>query len=152
VHPKAFSISGHQGVSLNAWDYGGDGPPLLLLHCTGTHGRIWDPLVEHFLPSFRVFSLDTRGHGDSAKPAEREAYAWIHSGRDVLAVADALGFGSGLRVAGHSAGGAHAAYAAWLRPGVFARMALIDPVIGPASFFAGERPLAQKARQRRDTF
>ncbi|MCH7910243.1 MAG: alpha/beta fold hydrolase, partial [Candidatus Hydrogenedentes bacterium] len=61
-------VTGFDGVALNVWDLGGDGPPLLLCHCTGTHGRVWDPLLPRLLEHFHVYAPDTRGHGDSEKP------------------------------------------------------------------------------------
>ena len=152
LEPRAIAVDGYGGVGLNVWDYGGSGPPLLLCHCTGAAGRIWDPVVAHLEGRFRVFAPDTRGHGDSDKPPERDAHAWINAGRDVLAAVDALGLGSGAKAAGHSGGAAHVAYAEMLRPATFSRVLLMDAIIGPRAVFAGESPLAIVARRRRSVF
>ena len=74
VDPKAIRVEGAGGVGINVWDHGGEGDPLLLVHCTGTHGRIWDPLVPALRERFRVIAPDTRGHGDSEKPEDSKAY------------------------------------------------------------------------------
>jgi len=150
--PETIRVRGHEGLALNLWDYGGDGPPVLLLHCTGGCGRLWDPVAARLRPSRRVYALDTRGHGESEKPMTRGAYEWRLAGLDLLAVADRLGYGAELVVVGHSGGGAQAAYAAWLRPGVFARAAWIDAIVGPRAFFAGESVLARTARRRARVF
>jgi len=102
--------------------------------------------------SRRVYALDTRGHGESEKPMARGAYEWRLAGLDLLAVADHLGYGTELVVIGHSGGGAHAAYAAWIRPGVFARAVWIDAIVGPRAFFSGESVLARTARRRMRVF
>ena len=152
LNPTAVRVTGYDCVRINVWDYGGEGPPLMLAHCTGTHGRIWDPLVPALLPHFRVFAYDTRGHGDSDKPHDPKSYRWESSGMDLLAVIDALGLGAGILVAGHSAGAAHICYAEMKRPGTFSRAVLIDPIIGPAEAFSGPNPLAEKSRRRRNEF
>lgn len=151
-------IAGDGGVAIAVDEYAGAGPPLVLCHCTGTLGRIWGPVIRELHGAFHLFTVDTRGHGRSAKPGargaagNREDYAWIQSGRDLLAVLDALGLGQGARAVGHSAGAAHIAYAEMLRPGTFARTILIEAIIGPRIAFQGENPLAVSARRRRNVF
>jgi pimeloyl-ACP methyl ester carboxylesterase len=151
--PTRFTFAGHGDLSLNAWDYGGDGPLLLLCHCTGTLARVWDPAVRALNGAFRCIALDTRGHGDSAFPPSREKCAWDLSGRDLLRLVDHLNPDSPPFAAGHSAGGAHVGYATMLRPGVFAKIALIDSIIGPDSIFGNmESPLAALVRRRVNIF
>lgn len=152
LSPARMTVEGHGGASINVWGYGGDGPPLLLAHCTGTHARVWDPLVPQLLESFRVFAADTRGHGDSEKVEDPNYYRWSHSGDDLLAVIDALGVGPDIFGCGHSAGAAHIAYAEWKRPGAFKKAVLIDPIIGPPQAFSGDNPLAELSRRRRNDF
>jgi len=150
--PAGLRVAGHGGAVANVWDYGGEGPPLLLCHCTGTLGRVWDPVVARLRDRYRVLAPDTRGHGNSGKPMRREAYAWIDSGRDLLAIIDALDLGTRVRAAGHSGGAAQIAYAEMLRPGVCPRVVLIDAIVGPPIFFKAPRPLAVQARRRRNVF
>ncbi len=150
--PQALRIDAYGGLRLNVWDYGGGELPLLLCHCTGGAGRVWDPVVAWLDPRFHVYAVDTRGHGDSAKPREAEAYAWVNAGRDLLAVREALDLSGPLRAVGHSGGAAQIAYAEWLQPGAFGPVVLIDAIIGPHHVFAGESPLAQGARRRCSVF
>lgn len=152
LNPTATRIEGEGGVGINTWDFGGEGPNLMLVHCTGTHGRVWDPLVPQLLDHFHVYAIDTRGHGDSDKPDDPDHYAWHLSGNDLVRVIEALAIGGDVRALGHSAGAAHVCYAALLRPELISRMVVIDPIIGPARAFSGESPLALAARKRRKVF
>jgi pimeloyl-ACP methyl ester carboxylesterase len=99
-------------------------------------------------------AIDSRGHGASEVPQERDAYQWRYLGEDVLAVVDALGLGENLLGVGHSAGGAHLALAELERPGTFRRVVLLDAIIGPPAFF--ESPvldaLVQQALKRQQSF
>ena len=55
------------GVEIKVHDLGGEGPPLVLAHATGFHGRVWEPLAAH-LTGFHLWSIDMRAHGDSTAP------------------------------------------------------------------------------------
>jgi pimeloyl-ACP methyl ester carboxylesterase len=146
-------IPGHDGVPIAVWEYGGDGPPLLLTHCTGGLARTWDPIAESLRKEAHVYSVDTRGHGDSGKPDHRAAYRWILSGHDLLAVLDALGLPGKARAVGHSGGGAHVAYAAWLHPDAFSKLLLMDAIISPEAIMGPAcRALAAGARRRKTHF
>ncbi|MEK7795064.1 MAG: alpha/beta hydrolase [Candidatus Hydrogenedentota bacterium] len=150
--PQRVTATGAGGVPINVWDFGGDGPPLLLCHCTGTHGRIWDPLVPKLAERFHVYAPDTRGHGDSGQPSTKDDYRWSLSGQDVRNVASALGFPPKAFAVGHSAGASHICYAEHQAPGTFGRVVLIDPIIGPAQAFRSENPLAALSRKRKNDF
>lgn len=50
-------------VELAVEDYGGDGPPLVLVHGSGANVRAWDLLVPLLTPRFRVVGYDLRSHG-----------------------------------------------------------------------------------------
>ena len=82
-------VSSTDGVELEVHDLGGDGPDLLLVHATGFHGRVWEPLAAH-LDGFHRWSVDMRAHGDSTAPDDRPL-EWDGFADDVLAVVDALG-------------------------------------------------------------
>jgi len=146
-------IPGYDGVHIQAWDYGGDGPVVLLCHCTGGVSRLWDPVVAAMGPGAHYVAVDTRGHGGSDKPQDPEAYRWDLSGHDLLAVLDALRPGPGIHAIGHSGGGAHIMHAELLRPGQFSHAILIDPIIGPAAALAeGGKALSAGARRRKTRF
>lgn len=150
--PKAITVTGYGGVDLNVWDYGGLGEPLLLVHCTGTLGRIWDVVVAELGDRFRVLAPDTRGQGDSQAPEQRRDYLWDFSGQDLLAVMEHFDLPRGIGAVGHSAGGAHVGYAERRLPGIFGKVMLIDAIIADRKFFLDENPLAEKVRKRINEF
>jgi len=91
-----------------AYDFGGEGPDILLVHGTGHNLEVWRPLVESLTGRFRMTAFDLRGHGQTpAESSDPEQY-W----RDIAEVASALGLSRPLLI-GHSTGGyAVSAYAA----------------------------------------
>jgi len=66
-----------------------DRPALLLLNSIGTDLGLWDLVVPHLLPRFRVLRMDTRGHGASDAPAGDYSLSDLAS--DSLAVMEAAG-------------------------------------------------------------
>jgi pimeloyl-ACP methyl ester carboxylesterase len=152
-------VASTDGVQLALYDYGGDGPALLLAHATGFHGRVWGPLAAR-LPDFHVYALDFRGHGDSVIPPGL-TFEWEGFGDDVLAVVDALSAtagsgvtGHGLLAAGHCKGGASLLLAEEERPGTFASLYVYEPVVFPGEPEGRptENPLAAGALKRREVF
>ncbi len=150
--PQPITVTGHGGIRLHVWDYGGAGAPLLFAHCTGTLGRIWDVVVAELADEFRILAPDTRGQGDSEAPADRDDYRWALSGRDLLAVMEHFKLPRGMGAVGHSAGGAHVAYAEQAAPGAFGKVMLIDAVIAAREWFEGENQLAIKVARRKNSF
>ena len=150
--PQAIRVEGHKGVGINVWDYGGTGPTLLLCHCTGTHGRIWDSIAPLLTPHFRVLAPDTRGHGDSDKPEDLDNYSWHYSGHDLYNVIQQLDLKTPLLAVGHSAGGTQLCYCELNRPGTFEKLILIDPIIGPKVAVLSPNPMGEAARRRKEVF
>jgi pimeloyl-ACP methyl ester carboxylesterase len=56
------------GIQLYYEDQG-QGPPLVLIHGLGSSTRDWEAQVSEFSKSYRVITLDLRGHGQTDKPA-----------------------------------------------------------------------------------
>jgi pimeloyl-ACP methyl ester carboxylesterase len=145
------------GNDVAVHDLGGDGPPLLLAHATGFHGRVWEPVAERLTERFHCISFDERGHGDS-DPAPDGDYDWRGFATDALAVIDGLDLGTApLRAAGHSCGGALLLLAEERRPGTFERLWCFEPVMVPTDGLLtlpadGKNPLAAGARKRRPAF
>lgn len=123
--PREFHVMAN-GVDLAVWDWAGEGAPVLLIHATGFHGRIWDEVARR-LPGRRVLAVDTRGHGRSAKPAP--PYNWDYTGADILDLVRVLDLHDVVAV-GHSMGGHSAVYAAVREPWRFGGLLLIDPTVG----------------------
>jgi lipase len=126
LQPELRTVATGEG-ELAVWDWPGAGPPLVLAHATGFHGRCWDSIARLF-PGRRCLAIDFRGHGRSSKPAP--PYPWRMFGEDLVAldVTGAIGVG-------HSMGGHSLVQAAAMRPGAFATLVLVDPVIYPPEYY-----------------
>lgn len=79
-----------------------DAPALVLLNSIGTDMDLWDGMLPHLRGRFALLRIDARGHGASI--GEPGDYRLPMLADDVLAVADAAGFGR-FSVAGVSLGG-----------------------------------------------
>lgn len=89
------------GVELEVLDWGGSGPPLVLLHGSGVSAHNFDD----FAPKLRcchVYGITRRGHGRSTKI--ETGYDEPRLAADVLAVIDALHLTKPI-IAGHSMSG-----------------------------------------------
>jgi pimeloyl-ACP methyl ester carboxylesterase len=138
------------GVAIATYDLGGTGPPLILAHATGFHGRVWLPVAAHLRHRFHCIAFDSRGHGDSAR-APGGDYDWNGFGRDVLAVVAALE-GERPCAVGHSSGGAALLLAEEAQPGTFAALYCYEPVVAAFDLRAQSPALASGARRRRAVF
>ncbi|HEX2737730.1 MAG TPA: alpha/beta hydrolase [Acidimicrobiia bacterium] len=140
-------------LSLALHDWGGDGPPTLLAHPTGFHGRAWAPVAELLVAAGRrVWSFDFRGHGDSDRSAE--GYSWHGFADDVLAVVDDLGIAGapGLVGVGHSKGGTALMLAEMREPGTFPKLWCFEPIFFPTDDELPphrDNPLTKGALKRR---
>lgn len=121
-HRRRLAIPGHGPVSLLER---GDGPPLVLLHGTGSPGPFFAPLLRR-LDSVRTIVPDRPGHG-LTEPVDlpdndyrRAAVAWID------ALLDALELDS-TSVLGHSMGGLWALWYAMAHPRRVDRLVVIGP-------------------------
>jgi pimeloyl-ACP methyl ester carboxylesterase len=148
-------VRGADGVEIATYHLGGDGPPVMLLHATGFHGRGWLPLAPALTDRFRVWAMDQRGHGASGKAPSGRYDDWGPFVDDLFAVLAALG-GDGWRGLGHSLGGAVLLLAEQRQPGTFASLCCYEPVVFPPTLstdgFGAKVPMAEIARKRRSHF
>ncbi len=141
------------GLTVAAYDFGGGGPDLLLVHATGLCAAPFLPLARSIGPDVHCSALDLRAHGHSERPADGNL-AWAGFSLDVLATVDGLGLDHPAGV-GHSCGGAALLLAEQARPGTFRSLYLYEPVVipgDPPAFGPGENPMSSAARRRRETF
>jgi lipase len=103
-----------------------DHPTLLLIHATGFHARLWDPVVAALGEGWHVVAPDLRGHGRSYRP--ETLTDWLETAADVVEWADACLTGPVIAV-GHSMGAYVAARLAAVRPDFVERLVLVDPVM-----------------------
>ncbi len=135
------------GVRLAVHDLGGDGPPFLIAHATGMCGRAYEPLAAVLLPSFHVYAIDFRGHGDSTSPDDGD-FAWAGMGADVLAAVDAIGVDH-IDAIGHSLGGASLLIAESVRPGLLRTAYLFEPIVMTEAYLSDRTNLMSDAARRR---
>ena len=107
MEPKDGFVEAN-GIRLHYTEWGGDAPPLVLLHATGFLARLWQPIAVQLSARFHVYALDARGHGDSDKPAPSGGYGWEGLAADLMGFLDSLGL-VGVPIIGHSSGAAGAA-------------------------------------------
>ncbi|HLW70898.1 MAG TPA: alpha/beta hydrolase [Candidatus Binataceae bacterium] len=147
-------VSGYlrvNGANLQYLDWGGDGPPILILHATGFLGRLYRPIAQALRPLGRVYSYDQLGHGGSDAPALEEI-SWYRTADDLEAFLEQMRL-RGVRAFGHSAGATAIAAIADRRPDLIARAILVEPVIVDKSD-PRERPseLYERTLKRKPAF
>ncbi|MBV8463147.1 MAG: alpha/beta hydrolase, partial [Acidimicrobiales bacterium] len=141
------------GTRVAAYDEGGSGPDLLLVHATGFCAAVLRPLARHLAPHYHCWSIDLRAHGRSQPPADGD-FRWTGFADDVASTIDHLGLRRP-RAFGHSCGGTAAVLAEEGRPGTFAALYGFEPVIlplGPSDRAVEDNPLTAGARRRRPSF
>lgn len=100
------------GVYLAVVEFGGEGPPILLMHGLMGRATTWWPVARRLVAHGRVLAFDARGHGRSQA---RGPWTTERLAADAADVLDQLGAGPAL-VAGHSMGGLHGLVLAARRP------------------------------------
>jgi pimeloyl-ACP methyl ester carboxylesterase len=129
----------NDGLRIAALDWGGDGPPLLLLHPNGFCAGLFDPLARRLRDAFRPVGVDLRGHGGTDEPSTVEGYAYEHMARDVLAVLDALDVQQCVAL-GESLGGGVAVVVDRVRPGTIRNVLLCEAIAFSFDEIAPRRP------------
>ncbi|HET8628438.1 MAG TPA: alpha/beta hydrolase [Thermomicrobiales bacterium] len=111
------------GLTLHYLDWGGAGPPLVLLHGLRDQAHGWDEVAPLLVPHGRVLALDQRGHGGSDRPPA--GYAPEDFAADVAAFCAVLDLRRPV-IVGHSLGGRTALTLAGLRPGLARGYVIVD--------------------------
>ncbi len=115
------------GVSLACLDYGGDGPPVLILPGLGGHAGEWAETASWLTERARVLALDARGQGHSERhPDDVSPEAHV---ADTAYVIDQLGIAPAILI-GHSLGGQRALMLAGEQPDLVRALVVVDS--GPA--------------------
>lgn len=120
-------------LDLFARDYGGDGPPLLLMHGLTRNSADFDPLVPHLAEHYRLVVPDQRGRGLSPNDPDPANYRPDVYAQDMFALVDSLGIEQ-VGLIGTSMGGLMAMVMAALQPARIRTVVLNDigPVLDPA--------------------
>ena len=112
-----------RGLEFHYREYAGQGRPVVLLHGVASSSRIWLLVGPRLGERFRVFALDQRGHGESAKPGD--GYDFPSVVGDAAAFIEALGLERPV-IVGHSWGGNVAVELAATHPDAVAGLVLVD--------------------------
>ena len=99
--PRSARFRTHGGPTIHVLDWGGQGPPAVLLHGGALTARTWDSVAIALRSDFRLIALDMRGHGASDWADD---YSIESCAADLLAVIDGLGI-ERARIVGMSLGG-----------------------------------------------
>jgi pimeloyl-ACP methyl ester carboxylesterase len=113
------------GLKFHYLDWGGDGPPILMLHGFTGHAHSWDKTAAALSDRYHVLALDQRGHGDTDWAAR---YGTAPMVDDVGRFLDALGLDR-IVLMGLSMGGMVSYTFAAAHPERIERLIILD--IGP---------------------
>jgi esterase len=133
------------GLRFHYTDWGGDGPPLVMLHGLSGHARTWDHTAAALSGGYRVLALDQRGHGDTEWAPE---YGFAPMAQDLLGFLDVLDLRD-VTLMGLSMGGIVSFVFAAAHPERVSRLVVLD--IGPEIAPAGATNVAS-ALAAKDTF
>lgn len=137
-----------------ALDWGGSGPPMILLHPNGFCAGLYEPIAQRLAGrDARPIAVDLPGHGLSSTPHTRAGLSIRAMAAAVVAVLDGLGIDRAIGVGG-SLGGGVAVLVDALRPGVWDHLVLAEAVAFPAAAPRPDapNPMAEGARRRRRVF
>jgi pimeloyl-ACP methyl ester carboxylesterase len=119
------TIPSKDGTSI-AYQRSGTGPPLILVHGTGSSHIRWAPVLPALAPHFSLYAVDRRGRGESG---DATSYAIEPEFEDVAALVEAIG--QPVYLLGHSYGGICALEAALLTQHIRKLILYEPPIPGP---------------------
>ncbi len=150
----AARIKSTDGVEIQTYDYGGQGPLLLVCHATGFCGPTYEPFINSLTDRFRCLALDLRAHGRSTPPADGHM-RWTGMASDIQSVVEHYSHDEPILAVGHSLGGGSLVLAEAARPGSFAALWTFEPILFERSPNAGvpdPSHMSDAARRRRSRF
>ncbi|WP_298830680.1 alpha/beta hydrolase [uncultured Planococcus sp.] len=124
--------------------YGGQGPPLLLLHGHPQTHMMWHELAPKLAEEYTVVMPDLRGYGDSSKPEsadDHSTYSKRAMAKDQIAVMKELGF-SRFTVIGHDRGARCAYRLALDFPKTVEKLAVMDIIPTGETFRRADKDFA----------
>jgi esterase len=133
------------GLRFHYADWGGGGPPLVMLHGLSGHARTWDDTAAPLSGDYHVLAVDQRGHGDTGWAPE---YGFAPMAEDLLGFLDALDLRE-VTLMGLSMGGIVSFVFAAAHPERVRRLVVMD--IGPEIAPAGAANVASVLAAK-DTF
>jgi haloacetate dehalogenase len=132
-----------RGASINTV-YGGEGPPVLLLHGYPQTNAMWHLVAPALADRFTVVATDLRGYGDSSRPpggADHAGYSKRAMANDQVEAMEALGF-ERFAVVGHDRGGRVGHRMALDHPDRVSKLAVLDIIPTREVFETVDKDLA----------
>lgn len=130
--PRFFDVLWHKYLrrpyKLAAYDHGGDGPVVILLHGLASSSANWDPLIPLLKQKYRCITIDLVGFGDSPKP-QWYRYTMEEHIRDIRRTIQSLHLDEPFTLVGHSLGSLIATRYAKLLPTHVRRLVLLSPPV-----------------------
>lgn len=155
-HPVlAARVESTDGVEIQTYDHGGDGPLLLICHATGFCGPAYEPFARALSDRFHCLSMDFRAHGRSTQPTGGHM-RWSGMSADIGAVIERYSGDDPVYAIGHSLGGGALVLAEKARPGSLRALWAFEPILFTSQPGGAEEPeqtpLSEGARRRRSRF
>jgi pimeloyl-ACP methyl ester carboxylesterase/predicted aspartyl protease len=125
IEPQVRFIQVEPDVKLEVLDWGGSGPPLVLLTGIGNTAHVYAHFAHQFTDKFHVVGITRRGFGLSSKPSH--GYDVATRARDDVRVLDALQIAKA-SIAGHSIAGDELSKLAADYPDRVAKLVYLDSV------------------------
>ena len=123
-----FRATDGADIALWRWPQSKARPTLHWAHATGSHGRLYHPLLDELATDVNVLAWDMRGHGASVGAANLSTFrGWETYYRDLIALLECLD--EPVWLAGHSIGATTSIMAAARRPDKVLGLILAEPVI-----------------------
>jgi pimeloyl-ACP methyl ester carboxylesterase len=119
--PESRWVQAH-GLKLHYLDWGGDGPPVLLLHGLQDAAGLWQTFAAGISDGYHVMALDHRGHGDSPRT---DSYSLADYVAETVGVIRELGLEQPVLM-GHSAGSKNAWMCITENPGLVSKLVITD--------------------------
>ena len=129
-------------LNVHYLDWGGDGPPVMLMHGLASSAHWYEPVAERLRGKHHLFAADARGHGQTTQASN--GYDWQTLAADAVGLMDHLGV-TQAAVFGHSWGATVALNVAARFPERVSGLGLID---GGASATSGLREPWETVRSR----
>jgi non-heme chloroperoxidase len=116
-------VTVQRGVRIHYLDFGGSGPPLLLLAGIGNTAHAYDDFASGLTDRYHVYAMTRRGFGESSHPAR--GYDMDRLVRDIRTVMDSLRLAH-VDLVGHSFAGQEMTKLVREYPGRVRRMVYLD--------------------------
>jgi non-heme chloroperoxidase len=120
---KVGFITVQRGVKIHYLDFGGTGPPLLLVPGIGNTAHAYDDFAPGLIDRFHVYAMTRRGFGESSHPAK--GYDIPRLAQDIRTVMDSLHL-TQVELVGHSFAGQEMTHFARAYPARVHKLVYLD--------------------------